>query len=604
MFELYYAKNKNEKLFNYLEQQDSYSNMQNYIPIYSMLFNLNNTNWNSINLNNPYNIQNIVEKHDDNNYTIEIAINETRKIAPTFVKLAPLIDPVMYITGKYSDLSNNLIMELPQHFYNKDELRNHNKSYRLTKKYTPHNSSYIDAFFSYLTSNINHSHDFIHGIHFYGSFVGLKHNFNVNIADEIEYVQESDHFYKYNNKDFTIDKDVAHEVMNYGTRKYKQRLSLQSIISNVTLDNINDLELSEIFTDNINDSNIIQQDVKQEILQTLIYENNMIDDKNSNANTNRSTTSSSCSSRYSETTASYSSLLHKGESNDDVDEFDNLSEVVSSTDNSDDECDDNSSIHSVETGDINISIHKFPVNIICLEKMEATLDDYMMNNEISNNEWKSIFLQIIMQLIAYQRMFDFTHNDLHTNNVMYIPTEKKHIIYSIDSKYYKVPTYGKIYKLIDFGRAIYRFKGKRYCSDSYNKHGDAHTQYNCEPFYNSNKPRIEPNKAFDLCRLGCSLYDFFEEDIEMNEFIDEKNEIAELVKTWCTDDKDTNILYKKDGRDRYPGFKLYKMIARSVHKHTPVSQLDNPIFDVFKTTRKKINKRAKIIAINKLPVYT
>lgn len=380
---------------------------------------------------------------------------------------------------------------------------------------------------------------------------------------------------------------------------------MQSNITSVTLDNINDLDLFEIFTDNTNEVNTIQQDVKEELLQSLIYENNLLDEKNGSANTTHSSSVSSCSSRYSETTASYSSLLHKSDSNCDIDKTAELLEMESSIYDSDDECDDNSSIDSSsDSGDINISIHKFPVNLICLEKMEATLDDYMMKHTISNNEWKSIILQVIMQLLAYQHMFDFTHNDLHTNNIMYIPTDKKHIIYSVDSKYYKVPTYGKIYKIIDFGRAIYRFKGNRYCSDSYNKHGDAHTQYNCEPFYNSNKPRIEPNKAFDLCRLGCSLYDYFEEDIEMNEFIDTKNEIAELVKTWCTDDKNTNILYKKDGRDRYPGFKLYKMIARSVHKHTPMAQLDNPIFDVFKTTRKKINKRSKIIAITKLPVYT
>ena len=64
-------------------------------------------------------------------------------------------------------------------------------------------------------------------------------------------------------------------------------------------------------------------------------------------------------------------------------------------------------------------------------------------------------LQIIFTLIIYQQTFEFTHNDLHTNNIVYNNTEKKYIYYRYKNRHYKVPTYGKIYKIIDFGRAIY-----------------------------------------------------------------------------------------------------------------------------------------------------
>jgi hypothetical protein len=42
------------------------------------------------------------------------------------------------------------------------------------------------------------------------------------------------------------------------------------------------------------------------------------------------------------------------------------------------------------------------------------------------------------------------------------------------------------------------------------------------------------------------------------------------------DDKGKNILYTSDGEERYPNFKLYKMIARTVHNHTPENQLEYP----------------------------
>ena len=72
-------------------------------------------------------------------------------------------------------------------------------------------------------------------------------------------------------------------------------------------------------------------------------------------------------------------------------------------------------------------------------------------------------------------MFDLTHNDLHTNNVMFKKTDKMYLYYRYQDKFYKVPTFGRIYKIIDFGRAIYKFQGKRICSYSFHKKGDAAT---------------------------------------------------------------------------------------------------------------------------------
>ena len=209
-------------------------------------------------------------------------------------------------------------------------------------------------------------------------------------------------------------------------------------------------------------------------------------------------------------------------------------------------------------------------------------------------------MQIVMILITYQKIFNFTHNDLHTNNIMYNETNKKFAMYSVNNCYYKVPTYGKLYKIIDFGRAIYKFKNNILCSDSYSKNGDAATQYNCEPYFNSSKKRINPNKSFDLCRLGCSLFDYFVEDL--NEIQNITHPIAKLVIKWCTDDSGKNVLYKHNSKERYPGFKLYKMIARTVHNHTPQAQLEEEVFNCFKTSRKKLHKKAKIIHIDKLPM--
>jgi hypothetical protein len=58
---------------------------------------------------------------------------------------------------------------------------------------------------------------------------------------------------------------------------------------------------------------------------------------------------------------------------------------------------------------------------------------------------------------------------------------------------------------------------------------------------------------------------------------------------WCYDDNNKNILYKENGNERYPGFKLYKMISRKVHNHEAEHEIKNEMFDIFLTTNKITN---------------
>ena len=208
--------------------------------------------------------------------------------------------------------------------------------------------------------------------------------------------------------------------------------------------------------------------------------------------------------------------------------------------------------------------------------------------------------QIVMTLLIYQKTFHFTHNDLHTNNIMYINTDLEYLYYRYKKQIYKVPTFGKIFKIIDFGRSIYKFKGQLLFSDSFAPDGDAATQYNTEPYYNPKKERVEPNMSFDLCRLGTSIYDFIIE----NEDVKEKDldEFQKLIVRWCRDDNGKNVLYKSNGDERYPNFKLYKMISRTVHRHTPEAQLSFPIFSQFCMTE-NIHPSTDIMDIDAIPCY-
>ena len=89
--------------------------------------------------------------------------------------------------------------------------------------------------------------------------------------------------------------------------------------------------------------------------------------------------------------------------------------------------------------------------------------------------------------------------------------------------------------------------------------------------------------SFDLCRLACSIFDFMVDDIKYVKKC-AKDPVKKIIIDWCLDDKGVNVLYKNDGTDRYPDFKLYKMIARFVHNHTPQAQFERPEFKAYEFT--------------------
>jgi hypothetical protein len=123
---------------------------------------------------------------------------------------------------------------------------------------------------------------------------------------------------------------------------------------------------------------------------------------------------------------------------------------------------------------------------------------------------------------------------------------------------------------------------------------------------NENKPRIDPNYSFDLCRLGTSIYDFIM-DIDDKEC--DLDFFQKTILRWCMDDNGKNVLYKKNGDERYPNFKLYKMIARTVHNHAPEEQLNYDLFKCYELSKmdmedyKKSSEFHELMDIDDLPVY-
>ena len=586
MFNLYYKKNDNSNLFHNLNTL-GFNNIQNYIPLYKKYFDLNCDNYNKINLNNIFNLTDIsiekekeltlknsfekenIETIQNNIFKCTIKSDKTKVNTETFFKYSPLIDPIKYITGKYKDIDDSLL-ELPKIGENKC----HKKVLDIN------NSAYVDSFFTYLTSKLLHEHKFIHGVDFYGSFLCTKKNFEFDILDDLDFLNDNEYFHKNKNDKFKVVTNNYDIFLESSTRNYRKKINIMDNTENLSIKSIDNEMYEDLFNENENLNEKLNESLNEKLNENVNDGELIFEYKNIS---NSKSTHSSCSSRCSSTS---------NESND--------NEEGEYSDEEDSETSESSSYSLDSNTNCIVIIKEFPIQIIALEKLHRTLDS-LLYEDMPISEWSSCLFQIIMILITYQKLFNLTHNDLHTNNIMFNETDKEFIIYKYNNKYYKVPTYGRLFKIIDFGRAIYKFKNKVICSDSFHHNGDAATQYNCEPYFNKNKPRLEPNLSFDLCRLGCSLYDYFKDTLE-EKF--DSDPVAQLINTWCKDDKGKNILYKKCGEERYPDFKLYKMIARTVNDKAPENFIDNSLFSHFLSSKKQSGKR-KIINIDELnPYYT
>ena len=262
-------------------------------------------------------------------------------------------------------------------------------------------------------------------------------------------------------------------------------------------------------------------------------------------------------------------------------------------------------------------IRKFPVMMIFTESSEGTMDDLLDDYEEVGCEpgtkqweetWKAWIFQIMAALSVGQTIFGFTHNDLHSNNVVWSNTDKKFLYYKMNSGIlFKVPTYGKIFRIIDFGRAIFRINEHLFYSDDFKKGNDAAEQFNFGELYDSLEPEVYPNPSFDLCRFTVGIFESLfpesppvkkggkllsdEPDLQIYET---ESPLYNLLWTWLLCDDGHNVLMDPDGSERYPDFDLYKVITSQVHNAVPAEQFEK---DIFKSFRMKQAGKEKVYSL-------
>ena len=250
--------------------------------------------------------------------------------------------------------------------------------------------------------------------------------------------------------------------------------------------------------------------------------------------------------------------------------------------------------------DFFVEFDGMPVMLIFMEKLKGVMDELLDDGTVNEEKWIAWIWQVICALIQAYAYIELYHNDLHGNNLLYKETEEEFIYYRTkDNQVWKVPTFGKIFCLIDYGRSIYRISGQQLISDEFFEGNGAAGQYNFGPIRDPKSPPIIPNQSFDLVRLAVSIFDTLFENTPKTKsgpmvgilsregswvVKETESPLYNLLWSWMTDINGKNVLRDEDGEERFPGFDLYKHITAHCKGAVPKEQIRKPIFEKFKYT--------------------
>jgi hypothetical protein len=500
-----------------------------------------------------------------------------------FVKIIHLLDPISMLREEYMTPAHPL---LPQG----------ERAWRTTlqKLHSPNNQAYVDTIANHILSRFRELDMTPHCTLSYGSLTGIAEMYKFRISDDFSSYRQCRWFWrgmKRHGAKLNVLKDNenitdSEEYAQYFTSPFPvDDGSSVTELSSEELQNMNDIE-----------------DGAQSIHSFTFDEDAMPTLLSSESNPSMFNGSNSDTAPGSDSDMPPPSIGRPLESSEEED-----SDNSGDSDSNSDSDSDSDSEESEESFTVNLEIPNMPVILVYQECHEGTMDMLLEMDEISGFKrgskiWEKVWLAWSWQVVAVlgflQKSICFTHNDLHTNNVLWRTTTEEFLYYRArDGTTWRIPTYGKIFSLIDFGRAIFRIGKQLWISDDHWPDNDAGGQYNFGPIRNIYQAKVTPNPSFDLCRLAVSMLDGLFEDIpdkRKGKIVpalsrdgswvvhETKSDLFNLLYSWTIDDSGKTIYETRHGEERYPGFELYIRIARDIHKAIPREQFTRPPFDIFR----------------------
>jgi hypothetical protein len=519
----------------------------------------------------------------------------------TFVKVVHLLDPIDMIKEKYTCPEHPL---LPQSEKTWKET--------LLKLHSHNNQAYVDNVANFVLSRFRELNLTPHCILYYGCATGISKSYQFNISNEFYTYRQCRWFWK------GMKSHSAKLVISKPDHDIESLPNYEEIYKEITTCPFDDetmsqsdpgsleIELEPLSTDELTvDSSDLDSvhsftfdtiEERADNVKDMIHINKLI------VSSGQTTPDDKCSELGSDT----ESCSDESEGSNEEDNEDSGSD----------------SDETVELDmDISLEMPNMPIIMIYQEAQEGVMDELLDEDELDGHErgsqgwearWLAWLFQVIAVLCFLQKAICFTHNDLHSNNIVWRTTKQKFLYYrNRQGTIWRVPTFGKMFSIIDFGRSIFRLGSHLWVSDDHWPNQDAGDQYNFGPFFDPTKPKHPPNPSFDLSRLAVSLIDgLFDErppkkkgktvSVMSEEgswkMYETNSPLFNLLWSWTVDDKGHTIYEDKHGNDKYEGFDLYIRIAQDVHNAVPCQQIHRPMFEQFKW-KQKVDKAETIYSL-------
>lgn len=537
-----------------LFQVEGYKHLQTYFPTLTKVFRLGK--WNSgeeIWMNGAARITGIDCSGTAGPCAVRLQKSGETAIQTTnaYLKVTHLLDPIQWIRGKYA-----LPKESGLPWFHKAWLR------AWQKLQDPGNQAYVEAVAAYALGRLREEGVSPHFNHFYGAFCARANTYRYNLSEDFQSFRHERWFWK------------SHGRGMFCLKFRNSNGQIESVPEDVIQDFIESAEMDEL-------------SVGQ---QTNATEELPMD------------------------------MEHMSSSSESLLSDDSMSSV--SFADGDTEADDShgeSESDDTDEGTMYAEMENYPVMLTLLEKNSGTMDELFENPTLVGDgilpgspsweiRWTAWLFQVVAALSVAQSILGFTHNDLHTNNIVWTETAEEFLYYKRrDNSIFKVPTFGKLFRIIDFGRAIFKINTQWFISDDFKPGNDADGQYSFSPLTQKVGKEVRPNPSFDLCRLAVSLIDGVFPKVPETKvrggilskepgLVVEETESAlyNMVWSWMIDEEGRNIFINADGSERFPDFDLYKHIAAHVHGAVPSQQFSRPAFDAFQIAAGDVTDGTKI----------
>jgi hypothetical protein len=97
----------------------------------------------------------------------------------------------------------------------------------------------------------------------------------------------------------------------------------------------------------------------------------------------------------------------------------------------------------------------------------------VLKNEKNVDRWWAAIFQISAGLLFAQHYFGFVHNDFHAENVRVKIVDQESFLYYrlLNKRILRVPTFGNVFIIIDFGRSFIKYNGIEWISSEFTSSG-------------------------------------------------------------------------------------------------------------------------------------